>query len=156
MCRYFETRQGGEYLQPAGAGGMGYAIPAALGVKSQLPGRTVVAVCGDGGLSMSLQALMSAVEEDLAVVVVVFANGILGWVRHSQVARGEELFKSSLVRFDYTAIGAAIGLAASHVSTPAELAPAIADAVKAGRPAMVVVDVSTEQSFMDLRTPLLG
>ncbi|HEX3964697.1 MAG TPA: thiamine pyrophosphate-binding protein [Trebonia sp.] len=156
MCRYFETRQGGEYLQPAGAGGMGYSIPAALGVKSQLPGRTVVAVCGDGGLSMSLQALMSAVEEDLAVVVVVFANGILGWVRHSQVARGEELFKSSLVRFDYTAIGAAIGLAASHVTTPAELAPAIADAVKAGRPAMVVVDVSTEQSFMDLRTPLLG
>jgi acetolactate synthase-1/2/3 large subunit len=156
MCRYFETRQGGEYLQPAGAGGMGYAIPAALGVKSQLPGRTVVAVCGDGGLSMSLQALMSAVEEDLSVVVVVFANGILGWVRHSQVARGEELFKSSLDRFDYTAIGAAIGLAASHVTTPAELAPAIADAVKAGRPAMVVVDVSTEQSFMDLRTPLLG
>jgi acetolactate synthase I/II/III large subunit len=156
MCRYFETRQGGEYLQPAGAGGMGYSIPAALGVKSQLPGRTVVAVCGDGGLSMSLQALMSAVEEDLGVVVVVFANGILGWVRHSQVARGEELFKSSLDRFDYTAIGAAIGLAASHVTTPAELAPAIADAIKAGRPAMVVVDVSTEQSFMDLRTPLLG
>jgi acetolactate synthase-1/2/3 large subunit len=156
MCRYFESRQGGEYLQPAGAGGMGYAIPAALGVKSQAPGRTVVAVCGDGGLSMSLQALMSAVEEDLQVVVVVFSNGILGWVRHSQVSRGEELFKSSLERFDYAAIGAAIGLAASHVTSPAELAPAIADAVKAGKPAMVVVDVSTEQSFTDLRTPLLG
>jgi acetolactate synthase I/II/III large subunit len=156
MCRYFESRQGGEYLQPAGAGGMGYAIPAALGVKSQAPDRTVVAVCGDGGLSMSLQALMSAVEEDLHVVVVVFCNGILGWVRHSQVSRGEELFKSSLERFDYAAIGGAIGLAASHVTTPAELAPAIADAVKAGKPAMVVVDVSTEQSFTDLRTPLLG
>jgi acetolactate synthase-1/2/3 large subunit len=156
MCRYFENRQGGEYLQPAGAGGMGYSIPAALGVKSQLPDRTVVAVCGDGGLSMSLQALLTAVEEDLGVVVVVFSNGILGWVRHSQVARGEELFKSSLERFDYAAIGSAIGLAASHVTTPAELAPAIADAVKAGRPAMVVVDVSTEQSFMDLRTPLMG
>ena len=99
---------------------------------------------------------MSAVEEDLGVVVVVFANGILGWVRHSQVARGEELFKSSLARFDYAAIGAAIGLAASHVTTASELTPAIADAVKAGSPAMVVVDVSTEQSFMDLRTPLLG
>jgi acetolactate synthase I/II/III large subunit len=156
MCRYFETRPGGEYLQPAGAGGMGYSVPAALGVKSQFPDRTVVAVCGDGGLSMSLQALMSAVEEDLGVVVVVFANGILGWVQHSQVARGEELYKSSLIRFDYAAIGAAIGLNAFHVTTPAELAPAIADAVKAGGPAIVVVDVSTEQSFMDLRTPLLA
>jgi acetolactate synthase-1/2/3 large subunit len=156
MCRYFETRPGGEYLQPAGAGGMGYSVPAALGVKSQFPDRTVVAVCGDGGLSMSLQALMSAVEEDLGVVVVVFANGILGWVQHSQVARGEELYKSSLIRFDYAAIGGAIGLNAFHVTTPAELAPAIADAVKAGGPAIVVVDVSTEQSFMDLRTPLLA
>jgi acetolactate synthase-1/2/3 large subunit len=156
MCRYFETRPGGEYLQPAGAGGMGYSVPAALGVKSQFPDRTVVAVCGDGGLSMSLQALMSAVEEDLGVVVVVFANGILGWVQHSQVARGEELYKSSLIRFDYAAIGGAIGLNAFHVTTPAELAPAVADAIKAGGPAIVVVDVSTEQSFMDLRTPLLA
>ncbi|HXT91306.1 MAG TPA: thiamine pyrophosphate-binding protein [Trebonia sp.] len=156
MCRYFETRQGGEYLQPAGAGGMGYAIPAALGVKSQAPDRTVVAVCGDGGLGMALQALLSAVEENLAVVIVVLSNGILGWVRHSQVARGEELFKSELQRFDYAAIGAAIGLAASHVTTPAELTPALDEAVKAGRPALVVVDVSTEQSFTDLRTPLLG
>ncbi|HEX3515789.1 MAG TPA: thiamine pyrophosphate-binding protein [Trebonia sp.] len=156
MCRYFESRQGGEYLQPAGAGGMGYAIPAALGVKSQFPDRTVVAVCGDGGLSMALQALMSAVEENLAIVNVVFSNGILGWVRHSQVSRGEELFKSSLDRFDYAAIGSAIGLDATHVTKPAELAQAIADAVKAGKPAMVVVDVSTEQAFTDLRTPLLG
>jgi acetolactate synthase-1/2/3 large subunit len=156
MCRYFESRQDGEYLQPAGAGGMGYAIPAALGVKSQFPDRTVVAVCGDGGLSMALQALMSAVEENLAIVNVVFSNGILGWVRHSQVSRGEELFKSSLDRFDYAAIGSAIGLDATHVTKPAELAQAIADAVKAGKPAMVVVDVSTEQAFTDLRTPLLG
>jgi acetolactate synthase-1/2/3 large subunit len=156
MCRYFEARQGGEYLQPAGAGGMGYAIPAALGVKSQAPDRTVVAVCGDGGLGMALQALLSAVEENLAVVIVVLSNGILGWVRHSQVARGEELFKSELQRFDYAAIGAAIGLAAFHVTTPAELTPALDEAVKAGRPALVVVDVSTEQSFTDLRTPLLG
>jgi acetolactate synthase I/II/III large subunit len=156
MCRYFETRQGGEYLQPAGAGGMGYAIPAALGVKSHQPDRAVIAVCGDGGLSMALQALMSAVEENLAIVNVVFANGILGWVQHSQVSRGEELFKSSLDRFDYAAIGSAIGLSSFRVTKPAELAPAIADALKAGKPAMVVVDVSTEQAFTDLRTPLLG
>jgi thiamine pyrophosphate-dependent acetolactate synthase large subunit-like protein len=72
------------------------------------------------------------------------------------VARGEELFNSALDRFDYAAIGGTIGLAAFHVTSPAELAPAIDDAVKAGKPALVVVDVSTEQSFMDLRTPLLG
>jgi len=156
MCRYFESRQGGEYLQPAGAGGMGYAIPAALGVKTRLPDRVVVAVCGDGGFSMSLPALLSAVEEELNIVVVVFDNGILGWVKHSQRARGEQEFKSSLRQFDYAAIGAAAGLAAFHVTTPGELIPAVTEAVKADRPALVVVDVCTDQTFVDLRTPLLA
>ncbi|WP_329133772.1 thiamine pyrophosphate-binding protein [Streptomyces sp. NBC_01476] len=156
MCRYFESRAGGGYLQPAGAGGMGYAIPAAIGVKTADPDRTVVAVCGDGGLSMSLAALMTAVEEKLPFVVVVLNNGILGWVKHSQRSRGEQEYKSTLHAFDYTAIGRAIGFDAFHVAEPGELAPALADALKADGPALVVVDVSTEQTFTDLRTPLMG
>ena len=142
-------------MQPAGAGGMGYAIPAALGVKAHDPDRTVVAVCGDGGLGMSLAALLSAVEEDLRIVVVVFNNGVLGWVKHSQRSRGEVEYKSSLRQFDYTAIGAAAGMHATHVTTAAEFGPAISEAIKADRPALVVVDVSTEETFVDLRTPLM-
>jgi acetolactate synthase I/II/III large subunit len=156
MCRYFQSRQGGEYLQPAGAGGMGYAIPAALGVKAHDPDRTVVAVCGDGGLGMSLAALLSAVEEDLRIVVVVFNNGVLGWVKHSQRMRGEVEYKSSLRQFDYTAIGAAAGMHATHVTKAEEFGPAISEAIKADRPALVVVDVSTDETFVDLRTPLMG
>jgi acetolactate synthase-1/2/3 large subunit len=155
MCRYFESRAGGGYIQPAGAGGMGYAIPAALGVKTHEPDRTVVAVCGDGGFSMALPALLSAVEEQLDIVVVVFNNGVLGWVKHSQRSRGELEFKSSLLGFDYAAIGRAAGLTAFRVTEPDELVPAVTEAVKTPGPALVVVDVSTEQTFVDLRTPLL-
>jgi thiamine pyrophosphate-dependent acetolactate synthase large subunit-like protein len=60
-----------------------------------------------------------------------------------------------LRQFDYSAIGAAAGMHASHVTTAAEFAPAISEAIKADRPALVVVDVSTEQTFVDLRTPLM-
>ena len=105
---------------------------------------------------MSLPALLSAVEENLPIVVVVFNNGILGWVRHSQVARGEELYKSSLIQFDYAGIGAAMNMASFHVSDAEDLLPAITDAVKAGKPALLVVDVSTEQKFFDLKTPLMA
>jgi thiamine pyrophosphate-dependent acetolactate synthase large subunit-like protein len=135
---------------------MGYAIPAAIGVKSADPDRTVVAVCGDGGLGMSLGALLTAVEEELPIVVVVLDNGILGWVKHSQRSRGEQEYKSSLHGFDYAGIARAAGLASYRVGEPAELAPALAEALKAGRPALVHVSVSTEQTFTDLRTPLMG
>ncbi len=156
MCRYFQSRGGGGYFQPAGAGGMGYSVPAALGVKAGSPDRTVVAVCGDGGFSMSLAALLTAVEEDLPIVVVVFNNGVLGWVKHSQRSRGELEYKSSLRGFDYAGIGQAAGFTAFRVGHPSELAPAVSEAVAAGRPALVVVDVSTDQTFVDLRTPLMG
>lgn len=156
MCRYFESRAGGEYLQPAGAGGMGYAIPAALGAKVHAPDRTVVAVCGDGGLSMALSALMSAVEEDLPIIVVVLNNGVLGWVKHSQRAHGEEEFKSSLRQFDYSAIGAAIGFDAQTIDSPNELSGAVADAVANGRPTLLVVATSTAQTFVDLRAEVMA
>jgi acetolactate synthase-1/2/3 large subunit len=156
MCRYFQSRTGGSYIQPAGAGGMGYAIPAALGVKVAEPDRAVVAVCGDGGFSMALPALLSAVEENLPIVVVVFNNGILGWVKHSQRSRGEQEFKSTLLGFDYAGIGGAIGLKSAHVEKPDDIRPAVEAALAARVPALVVVDVSTEQTFVDLRTPLLG
>ncbi|MBB5787246.1 thiamine pyrophosphate-binding protein [Jiangella mangrovi] len=160
MSRYFESRSGGTYLQPAGAGGMGYSIPAAIGAKVFAPERTVLAVCGDGGFSMSLPALLTATEENAPIVVVVFDNGTLGWVRHSQRMRGEQEFNSNLRRFDYAGIAAAAGFAAFRAGKPDELPGALADAVaaadRAEAPAIVVVDVSTEQTFVDLRTPLMA
>jgi acetolactate synthase-1/2/3 large subunit len=156
MSRYFTSRRTGGYLQPAGAGGMGYAIPAAIGAKTAHPDRVVVAVCGDGGFSMSLPALLTAVEEGLPIVVVVLDNGILGWVQHSQRARGELEFKSTLHKFDYAGIAEAAGFAAWRVSDPGELEAAVGAAVAADRPAIVVAQVSTEQTFVDLRTPHLA
>jgi acetolactate synthase-1/2/3 large subunit len=154
MSRYFEAR--GEYLQPAGAGGMGYAIAAAVGVKAWTTDRVVVAVCGDGGFSMSLPALFPSVEEDLPIIVVVLDNGILGWVRHSQLARGELKFNSELRTFDYAAFGEAAGFAGYRVKTPAELSQALETAVASGESSIIVVSVSTDEKFTDLRTPLVG
>jgi acetolactate synthase-1/2/3 large subunit len=156
MGRFFETRAGGGYLQPSAAGGMGYAIPAALGVKVQWPEKVVVAVCGDGGFSMSLPSLFTGVEEGLPIVVVVFANGALGWVKHGQLARGAEAFNSDLQTFDYAGIGAAMGWQSFHVSEPEGVAPAVAKAIESNVPSLVVVEVSSEQTFLDLRTPLMN
>ena len=49
MTHYYQTKGPGTFLQPAGVGGMGYAIPSALAAKLIYPQRQVVAVSGDGG-----------------------------------------------------------------------------------------------------------
>jgi acetolactate synthase-1/2/3 large subunit len=156
MSRYFEVREDGKYLQPAAAGGMGYAIPAAMGAKVHYPSRVVVAVCGDGGLGMALPGLLTVVEERLPIVIVVFNNHVLGWSKHGQRERGGSEFKVSLGAFQYAAIASAIGINSFHVTAARDLLPALRSALESSVASLVEVDVSTEETFVDLRSPLLS
>src|SRR5919202_6031035 len=109
MLHFFQTRDRMEYLQPAGVGGMGYAIPAALAARLVYPQRSAVAVCGDGGLGIAMNGLLTAIEEQIPIVVVIFDNAMLGWVRHGQ---GERPIASQFASFDYAAIARAMGCVA--------------------------------------------
>ena len=82
MTHFYQTKRAEGFLQAAGSGPMGFAIPAALGAKLVHPDRPVVAVCGDGGFAMTMNGLMTAVERDIPIVCVVFNNNALGWVLH--------------------------------------------------------------------------
>src|SRR5690606_20607320 len=118
VLRDFQSRYGGTVLQPSGGGGMGYAIPAAMSAALNAPDCKSVAVCGDGGYSLSLHSLMSAVELGLRMVVLVLDNGLLGWVYNGQRGR---YIASELRDFDYAAIARSMGACAATVSTVDEL-----------------------------------
>ena len=82
MTHFYQTKRRGGFLQAAGSGPMGFAIPAALAAKLVHPDRPVVAVCGDGGFAMSMNGMMTAIEQDIPIITVVFNNNALGWVLH--------------------------------------------------------------------------
>ncbi|HEV2302166.1 MAG TPA: thiamine pyrophosphate-binding protein, partial [Stellaceae bacterium] len=65
MTHFYQTKRAEGFLQAAGSGPMGFAIPAALGAKLVHPGRPVVAVCGDGGFAMTMNGLMTAIQHDI-------------------------------------------------------------------------------------------
>lgn len=145
MTHFFQTKSAGSFLQAAGAGPMGFAIPAAMAAKLIHPDRTVVAVCGDGGFAMTMNGLMTAIENDLPIVVVVFNNHALGWSMHS---RGD--FATRFERFDHAAIARSIGCHGICVQSPEELAGAFAAAFEQRIPTVIDIDTSLETSFSDL------
>jgi acetolactate synthase-1/2/3 large subunit len=151
MQHYFRTRGTMEYLQPAAVGGMGYAIPAALAAKVVYPDRAAVAVCGDGGFGIAMNGLMTAVEERIPIVNVVFNNSALGWVLHGQ---GERPIASEFAPFDHAAIARAMGCEALRVEQPSEIGPAVARALASGRPAVVDVVTSLKETFRKVTSPL--
>ena len=153
MTHFYQTKAPGTFLQPAGVGGMGYAIPAALAAKLVYPQRQVVAVCGDGGFAIGMNGLMTALEEHIPIVTVVFNNSALGWVKHGQ---GERNIACDFADFDHAAIARAMGCNGSRVEEPRQLEPALREALASDKPTVVDVHTSLSESFVKVTSPLVG
>jgi thiamine pyrophosphate-dependent acetolactate synthase large subunit-like protein len=125
---------------------MGFAVPAALAIRELEPERTVIAMAGDGGMGLSLGDLMSAAARGLPVVVVVFDNGKLAAIKYEQEVMGWPEFGSALCNGSFAAYAQACGVRGLRVTDPAELAPALREALTCGEPCLV--DVVCDPHFM--------
>ena len=85
-AHYFLVDSERSFVSSGGLGTMGFGLPAAIGAKVGNPGRTVVAVCGDGSFLMTCQELAAAVAENIPVVALVMNDYCLGMVKQLQDA----------------------------------------------------------------------
>ena len=142
---YFEQRlPGRQVLSPRGLAGLGYALPAAIGVATAAPGggRTVV-LTGDGALGYAVGELATITELQLPVTVVVLNNRSLGWIRwyrRISFGRGWEDDDFGDVTYADVARGFSMHSAAGCRSGRAQ--DGAARPLGSGRPALV--DVVTE------------
>jgi acetolactate synthase-1/2/3 large subunit len=153
MMHWYRAKAANSYLQPAAGGGMGYAVPAALGARLAFPGRPTVAVCGDGGFAMSIHALMTAVQEGIGIAVVVLNNKALGWVLHGM---GDRAVAARFEEFDYAAVGRAIGCDGVRVDSTTALRAALESGPRPSVPLVIDVPTSLKTSFKDIVQPISG
>jgi acetolactate synthase I/II/III large subunit len=149
MTHFYQTKRAEGFLQAAGSGPMGFGIPAALGAKLVHPDRPVVAVVGDGGFAMTMNGLMTAVEQDIPIITVVFNNNALGWVLH-----GSGPFAAEFHDWDHAAIARAMGCRGVRVEDPAGLAPALREALASREPSVIDVRTSLKTTFADITSQL--
>ena len=125
-CKYFPQKHG-RLLTSGGLGTMGYALPAAIGVKVAKPDRQTVVVCGDGSFQMAMNELAAIRCADLDIKILVFQNHTLGLVHQIQKSLpyhgpfGVDLDGSP----DFAAIAAAYGIPSIMVREEEELDEAI-------------------------------
>lgn len=150
MTHWYKTRRAGHFVMAGGSGAMGYAIPAAMATKLVHPERPVVAVCGDGGFGMTMNGLLTALHYDIPIVVVIFNNSVLGWVRHGGGVAG-----SDLGDFDYAAIARSMGCEGIRVDDSRKLGDALSMALAAGKPTVIDVKTAKDQTFATVESPLL-
>ena len=100
-----------------------------------------------------MNGLMTAREENISIVTLVFNNSALGWVKHGQ---GERSIASSFADFDLAAIAQAMGCNGIRVEEPAQLAGALQTALSSDKPTVVDVHTSFSESFHKVTSPLVG
>ena len=118
-------------------GSMANALPQALGVQAAQPGRQVIALSGDGGLTMLMGDLLTLVQERLPVKIIVFNNGTLGFVALEMKAAGFVEVGTDLQNPDLAAVARAMGLLGLRVEDPGELPEALSRLLAHDGPALL-------------------
>ena len=124
------------------SGGLGFAMPAAVGIKLASPERPVVCLVGDGSALYVAQTLWSAVQLGAAVTFVIVNNGRYAILEAAARFGGlEGLPSMELPGLDFLSLASAFGCHAVRIAEPAELPGALAAALRATVPVLIDVDV---------------
>ncbi|MBW8853202.1 MAG: ubiquinone-dependent pyruvate dehydrogenase, partial [Bradyrhizobium sp.] len=129
-------------------GSMANAMAQAIGAQAACPGRQVVSLSGDGGFTMLMGDLLSLVQLELPVKVVVFNNGALGFIELEQKSTGFLDFGTELKNPDFAAMAEAVGIRGIRLRDPADVEGGIAAALAHDGPVLVDAVVNRAELAM--------
>ena len=148
-ARYIKMREGMLFSASGMLATMGNGLPYAIGAAVAFPGRQVVAVVGDGGLTMMLGEIATLVKHKLPVKVIVIKNNTLGQIKWEQmVFEGNPEFGVDLQPIDFAAYARACGAGGFTVDDPAKVEQVLAQAFAHPGPALVEAVVDPNEPAM--------
>ena len=142
------------FFSAGGLGGMGYSLPAAIGVQIAKPNDTVWSVTGDGGLQINIQELAMLAEYNLPVKIAVINNGYLGMIRQWQNRFYDgHLLGARMHNPDFAAVAEAFGIRGIRADTKDGANNAIRDALNHDGPVLVDFIVDENEDVFPMVEP---
>ena len=120
-------------------GSMANAMPQAIGAALACPGRQVIALCGDGGISMLLGDLATITQYNLPVKIIVFNNRSLGMVKLEMEVAGLPDWQTDMVNPDFAMVAQAMGIKGITVRDPEMVEQALKEAFMFKGPALISI-----------------
>ncbi|MDE5446047.1 benzoylformate decarboxylase [Bradyrhizobium sp. CSA207] len=145
----FMPMRGQDSFYTMASGGLGYSLPAAVGIALGKPKQRTVCLIGDGSAMYSIQALWTAAQRKLPLTIVVINNSGYGAMRSfSQVMQVRNVPGLELRGIDFVRLAEGMGCDAMRVSKAAELGSAL-------QRAMTFEGTSLVEVVVDSAVPLL-
>ena len=129
-------------------GSMANALPQAIGAQLCYPGRQVIAMAGDGGLAMLMGDLLTMMQYNLPIKLVVFDNSALGMVKLEMEVNGLPDFQTDLKNPNFAKVAEAMGMMGVRIENPADVSSGLKKALQQSGPALI--DVVTDANAVSL------
>ena len=138
-ARYIDGTGERKMLGSFNHGSMANAMPQAIGAALTCPDKQVIAFCGDGGLSMMMGDLMTIVQYNLPVKIILFNNRSLGMVKLEMEVAGIPDVETDMLNPDFTKLAEAMGMYGITVNDPAGVRSALEKAFEQSGPALITI-----------------
>ncbi len=155
VAQSFPFERPRQWLTSGGLGTMGFGLPAAIGAALERPDATVVCFSGDGSLLMNIQELITAVEENANVKIVLCNNNSLGMVHQQQdLFYGKRIFASNYSRaVDFKTIAEGFQMAAFDLGESTDPVLLLAEALRMQGPALINVPIDVAHKVFPMVPP---
>jgi len=159
MCAVWAAR----YIHSAGKrsligsfshGSMANAMPQAIGAALHSPQRQVIALCGDGGISMLMGDLMTIVQYKLPIKLIVFNNRVLGMVELEMQVAGLPDWQTKMVNPNFAQVAEACGIRGYSIRKPDDIESTIQEALSYEGPVLVEVFTNPDVPVLPPHTSL--
>ncbi|MNW27633.1 Acetolactate synthase large subunit [compost metagenome] len=142
------------FLTSGGLGTMGYGLPAAIGAAMACPEQQVVCISGDGSIQMNVQELITAVDYDLNLKIVILKNGYLGMVRQWQQLFHDKRYSSVKISSpNFIELAQSYGASGYRASSYAEAERIIDEALSRHGVAVMEFDITEEMNVYPMIPP---
>lgn len=147
-CRHFNTNGKRRTVISLKHGTMANAMPQALGVQKAFPNRQVITLSGDGGISMLLGDLLTTIQENLPIKIIVLNNSSLNFVELEQKSEGLVDHYTDLQNPNFAKVAESMGLFAIRVDNSDSLDEAMQSFLSHQGPALLDVKTSSNELVM--------
>lgn len=143
------------FISSGGLGTMGFGMGAAIGAQVGMPNKRVVLVTGDGSFGMNCNEMVTAVSQNLPVIIVIMNNSVLGMVRQWQKLFYEERYSSTTLnrKTDFVKLAEAYGAKAFRAYTAEELQDCLGKAVDYNSPVLIDCVVDMDKKVFPMVAP---
>lgn len=153
-AHHYQFNEPRSLLTSGGLGTMGFGFPAAIGAAVAYPDRQVICISGDGSFQMNMQEIMTAVDHQLNVKVIILKNGYLGMVRQwQQLFHGRRYSSVRISSPDFASLARSFGAQGYDVRTLEEARSTIEAALHTEGPVIMEFDVTEEENVYPIVPP---